>query len=114
MARYIEVEVNGEKLKLQYNRDAIVKMEEMGFNIQEVSSKIYTSYEQMVVGALVKNHSDKKFREMVDIAEYLAEEYGLNSVLENLTELYKEALHVEGKKGKKLEIKGSKGTTPQA
>lgn len=108
MARYIEVEMNGETLKLEYNRDAIVKMEEMGFNIQEVASKVYTSYETMVIGALVKNHSDKKMREAVNIAESLAEEYGLNEVMEKLTELYQDALHIKGKSKKKLAIKGTK------
>lgn len=107
MARYIEVEMNGEKLKLEYNRDAIVKMEEMGFNIQEVTSKVYTTYETMVIGALVKNHSNKKMREAVNIAEYLADEYGLNEVMEKLSELYQDALHIKGKSKKKLAIKGT-------
>ena len=107
MARYIEVEMNGETLKLEYNRDAIVKMEEMGFDIQKVTSKVYTTYEKMVIGALVKNHSDKKMREAVNIAESLAEEYGLNEVMEKMTELYQDALHIKSKSKKKLEIKGA-------
>lgn len=107
MARYIEVEMNDETIKLEYNRDAIVKMEEMGFNIQEITSKPYSCYEKMLLGALVKNHSDKKMKEAVKIAEFMAEEYGLNEIMTSLSELYKEALHMEGKSGKKLVIKGT-------
>lgn len=107
MARYIEVEVNDEKLKLEYNRDAIVKMEEMGFNIQEIASKPYTCYEKMMLGALIKNHSDKKIKESVEIAERLAEEYGLEELMGKLSEIYKDALHMEGKSKKKLTIKGT-------
>lgn len=106
MAKKIEVELNGEVLTLEYNRAAIVKMEEMGFDIREISSKIYTSYELLVTGALFKNHSKKKLSECVDIAEALAEEYGLEEMVSSLSELYQDAIHIKGKSGKKLTIKG--------
>lgn len=113
MARYLEVVVNGETLKMEYNRNAIIKMEDIGFTIEKTREKPLTSFEQMVYGALIKNHPDKKWSDVVEIAGYLSEEYGLQTVENLLGELYVEAIHVEGKSGKKLELKGT-AVTAQA
>ena len=110
MARYLEVEVNGETLTMEYNRNAIIKMEDMGFTIEKTHEKLLTSFEQMVYGALIKNHPDKKWSDVVEIAGYLSKEYGLQQVETLLGELYADALHVEGESGKKLELKGTKAT----
>lgn len=106
MGRYIEFEKDGNVIKLEYNRKAVVKLEEMGFDIQSIASKPMTAVEFLVYGGLMKNHPTIKWDTAMETADYLIEEYGLTNLMENLAELYKEVFQMEGKTGKKLEIKG--------
>lgn len=106
MSGYIEVERNGETLRLEYNRDAIVAMEDMGFKLRDVQDKVQSSHEMMIIGALKKNHPEKKMKEASEIAQWMIEEYGIEEIDTVLCDLYMEAIHLKGKGGKKLTIKG--------
>lgn len=104
---YIEIEMKDEILKLEYNRDSIIKMEEMGYNAIDPSSKIMTSYEIIVYGGLLKHQPDTTWKKAVEIAKFIQEEYGLTEALNSLAPMVNNVFQMEGK-GKKLITKGSK------
>lgn len=106
MASYIEVEKDGKTYKLEYDRTSIVKMEEMGYNATNPSAKLYTSFELLVYGGLLKHHPEMKWKDTIDFAEFMKEEYGMTDVLANLNEMVSEVFTLEGKSGKKLVRKG--------
>lgn len=104
---YIEIEMKDGTLKLEYNREAIIKMEEMGYNAVNPTSKIMTNYEIIVFGGLLKHQPKTTWTEALEIANYLTKEYGLTEVLSQLAPMVNDVFHMEGK-GKKLVVKGTK------
>lgn len=106
MASYIEIEMNGETLKLEYDRSSIIEMEKMGYNAVNPSSTLYTSYEIMVYGALLKHQPSTTWKQAIEISEFMANEYGMGNVIQELNPMVNEVFHLEGKPGKKLVRKG--------
>lgn len=104
---YIDIEMGEKTLKLEYDRNAIIKMEEMGYNSIDPSSKLLTNYEIMVYGGLLKHQPDTKWKEAIEFSKFLAEEYGIGDVVKELSPMINEVFHVEGKSGKKLIRKGT-------
>lgn len=107
MASYIEFEMNDKVVKLEFDRDAIIRMEEMGYNAIDPSSKLMTNYEVMVYGGMLKHQPDTTWKQAIEAASFLAEEYGMLNVVKELNPMVNEVFHVEGKAGKKLIRKGA-------
>lgn len=99
---YIEFEMKDEVLKLEYDRESIIQMESMGYNAINPSQRLYTNFEILVYGALLKHQPHTKWKNAVEVCEFLKEEYGMTDVLKNLNEMVNEVFTLEGKSGKKL------------
>lgn len=99
---YIEVEMKDETLKLEYDRASIIEMEKMGYNAITPSERLYTNFEILVYGALLKHQPKTKWKDAVEICGFLKEEYGMMDVIQNLSEMVNEVFTLEGKSGKKL------------
>lgn len=106
---YIDVERTiGDKtetIKLEYDRASIIEMEKMGYNAVNPSEKLYTNYEILVYGGMLKHQPKTTWKDAIEFAEFLQEEYGLLEILSNLNEMVNEIFILEGK-GKKLIRKG--------
>lgn len=106
---YIDVERTiGDKtetIKLEYDRASIIEMEKMGYNAVNPSEKLYTNYEILVYGGMLKHQPKTTWKDAIEFAEFLQEEYGLLEILSNLNEMVNEVFILEGK-GKKLIRKG--------
>lgn len=106
---YIDVERTiGDKTKtirLEYDRASIIEMEKMGYNAVNPSEKLYTNYEILVYGGMLKHQPKTTWKDAIEFAEFLQEEYGLLEILSNLNEMVNEVFILEGK-GKKLIRKG--------
>lgn len=105
---YIEIEKDDKIIKLEYDRDTIIKMEEMGYNAIDPSSKILTNYEIMIYGGMLKHQSNTKWKDAVEFAKYVSEEYGMMEVIQEMSKLVNEVFQLEGKGNKKLIVKGTK------
>ena len=106
MASYIEIEMNDETLKFEYDRSAIIEMEKMGYNAINPTATVYTSYEIMVYGGLLKHQPSMTWKKAIEISEFMANEYGMLNVIQELTPMVNEVFHLDGKPGKKLVRKG--------
>lgn len=106
MASYIEFEMDEKTIKLEFNRDSIIKMEEMGYNAIDPTSKVMTNYEIMVYGGLLKHQPNTKWKDALVIADFLSKEYGMTEVVKHLSVMTNEVFHLEGKPGKILVRKG--------
>lgn len=105
---YIEIEMKEETLKLEYDRDAIIKMEEMGYNAIDPTSKgVLTAIEIMVHGGLLKHQPHVNWKKVVEVTEFMKTEYGLGEVVNVLVPMVNDVFQMEGK-GKKLVVKGTK------
>lgn len=104
---YIDVDYKEKTLKIEYDRTSVLKMEELGYNAVNPTSKIYTNYEILVYGGLLKHQPKTTWKEGIEIADFMKEEYGMSDVIENLNEMVNEVFTLEGKKGKKLVRKGA-------
>lgn len=106
---YIDVERTiGDKTKtirLEYDRVSIIEMEKMGYNAVNPSEKLYTNYEILVYGGMLKHQPKTTWKDAIEFAEFLQEEYGLLEILSNLNEMVNGVFILEGK-GKKLIRKG--------
>lgn len=107
---YIDVERTiGDKIKtirLEYDRASIVEMEKMGYNAVNPSEKLYTNFEILIYGGMLKHQPKTTWKDAIDFAEFMKEEYGMMEVIENLNEMVNEVFTLEGKTGKKLIRKG--------
>lgn len=94
-----------ETIKLEYDRASIIEMEKMGYNAVNPSEKLYTNYEILVYGGMLKHQPKTTWKDAIEFAEFLQEEYGLLEILSNLNEMVNDVFILEGK-GKKLIRKG--------
>ncbi len=99
---FCKIEVGEKEYKLEYNRQAIVLMEEMGYNAFVESKTPLKDINIMVYGALYRHHK-LDFDRTGAICDEMLEEYGLLELLKVLQTLVAEAYSVtpKGKKGKK-------------
>lgn len=56
MAKTINFEYEGVKYTLEYTRKSVKKMEESGFNINEVENKPMTMYPMLFAGSFLAHH----------------------------------------------------------
>ena len=78
---YIDVERTiGDKTKtirLEYDRASIVEMEKMGYNAVNPSEKLYTNFEILIYGGMLKHQPKTTWKDAIDFAEFMKEEYGM-------------------------------------
>lgn len=55
---------------------------------------------------MLKHQPKTTWKDAIDFAEFMKEEYGMMEVIENLNEMVNEVFILEGKTGKKLIRKG--------
>ncbi len=99
---FCKVEVGEKEYKLEYNRDSIVMMEEMGYNAFVESKTPLKDINIMTYGALYRHHKFDEDRAGV-ICDEMIEEYGFLEVYKILQTLVAETYNVlpKSKKGKK-------------
>lgn len=103
---YIEVEMNDKKLVLEYDRKSIIEMEKMGYNAINPSEKLYTNFEILIYGALLKHQPKMKWDKAMEVIEFMKQEYGMMETVQKLSEMVNDVFTLEGT-GKKLEVKKS-------
>lgn len=107
---YIDIERKigdeAKTIKLEYDRASIIEMEKMGYNAVNPSDKIYTNYEILVYGAMLKHQPKTTWKDGIEFANFMKAEYGMMDTIENLNEMVNEVFTLEGKSGKKLIRKG--------
>lgn len=83
------IEVNEKEYTLCLTREAIKKIETMGFNIQNFLQKPITYQDILWYGGFVANHSDVNFNLSIKLMETYKKEGGdISEVLEFLAEEY--------------------------
>lgn len=85
----INLEYNGKKFMLEYNRQSVKTMEAQGFNLEEVSSKPMTMIPMLFAGAFIKNHKGTKRATIDEIFDDAGDKTGL---MQALMEMYGETL----------------------
>ena len=102
----IRVEVEDKEYVIEYNRDSIIKMEEMGYDALNPASKFLTNFEIMVFGGLLKHQPDTSWKKAIEISEYLRSEYEIDKLIEALNGAINEVFFPKatGKKKKKLKV----------
>ena len=81
MNKKIEFNYDGVDYTLEYNRDAVVYMENRGLNIQEVKAKPLTMIEKLWQGAFYKNHKKEKIDKIQEIYDSINNRTDLNAAL---------------------------------
>lgn len=107
----IKVEALGEEIVIEYDRASIVKMEEMGYNALDPTSKMYTNYEIMIYGGLLKHRPKTTWKEATEIASELNENYGMKEILEAISPMIQDVFFpggIEKTKKKKIVFENSK------
>lgn len=107
----IKVEALGEEITIEYDRTSIVKMEEMGYNALDPTSKMYTNYEIMVYGGVLKHRPKTTWKEATEIAEELNREYGLTAIMEAIVPMIQDVFFpggIEKKRTKKIVFETAK------
>lgn len=102
----IEIEKGENIYTLEYDRKAIIAMEDMGFNIFKPEEKFYTNFEIMIRGGLLKHHPHLSNAEQLEIIETCKNDYGMRPMYEELGDMISEVFTIEGKK--KIVRKGKK------
>ena len=85
----IVLNVNDKKYKLEYNRASIVKMEEKGFDVQDIESKPISTIVMLERGAFYMHNPSLEDDEIDAICENVG---GDEKFIAKLTELYMDAL----------------------
>ena len=67
MSKQIKISYNNKEYTLEYSRDSSVKMEALGFSVNELSEKIATNYPLLFRGAFFKNHALIKQSEVDEV-----------------------------------------------
>ena len=88
MNKKIEFNYDDVDYTLEYNRDAVVYVEERGFNISEIKTKPVTMLNILWQGAFYKNHRKEKLDKIQEIYDSIGNKSDLNAAL---TEMYYEA-----------------------
>ena len=89
----IKDSANNKEYRLEYNRNALVRMEEWGFNPKDCEKKPLSSMNHLIYGAFIMHHADlsrdkideivSRLGDMVELYKALTELYGnaLNSII---------------------------------
>lgn len=91
----VNIEISETLYTLEFNRRALVKMEEKGFAIKDVEVKIFTSIEFLFWGALLKHHNGITLQRSNQLLDEVLKEYDVVEVLQTLQELLNEVLNIQ-------------------
>lgn len=80
---------NDKSYKLEYNRSSIVRMEESGFNVQDIEKKPLSTIVLLIRGAFYMHNSSLSDEEIDAITDQIGDTEGLIKVL---TEMYMSVL----------------------
>ncbi len=83
-SKQITITYNDNEYTLEYNREALVQMENWGFNINEYSIKPAKSLILAFRGAFYMHHSNLRLKDIEDIFNDLKDKEGLSSVLADM------------------------------
>jgi len=93
----IKDNIKNKEYKLEYNRYALIQMEEKGFDIKEYEKKPLKSLTILIRGAFIKNHPEMKDNEIDDLISQIGD---TEKLVEALAELYADAMNsIVAKKG---------------
>lgn len=81
MNKKIEINYNGEKYTLEYDRDVVIKIERAGLNVNEIASKPVSSMQMLFEGAFLKNHKRIKREDVLAIYDTIKNREQLNNAL---------------------------------
>lgn len=101
----ITLEIDDVEYTLEYNRDAVKRMERMGFNLNDVDSKILTSIDFMVEGAFYKNHPTLKKERLAELRDYIIDNYDVYDLMSALTEMLSNVLPKTNTENDKVNFK---------
>lgn len=85
MAKTINFDYEGNHYELEFSRDSIVKMENSGFNIDELSTKPMTRIPQLFHGAFIVHHKHISRALSDEIYDHIKRKQEL---VEKLVEMY--------------------------
>lgn len=88
----IILETGGVEYHLAYTRDAIKKMEALGFSMKNFDDKIVTSIDTVFRGAFYKNHRSLSDARVSEILDSIYAEYDTSEIIPILIEMITEAM----------------------
>ena len=101
MAKYIDVELTEQTYRLEYTRDALVRMEREGFSFTAVGEKPVMSLRLLVWGALLKHDPRLTVQKADTILDEMLEIYALEDLFSALLELVESVMPKLDNGGKK-------------
>lgn len=103
---YFEIEKDGKNLRFEYNRKALVRMENEGYNALKATEKMFTNLPVMVWGALLMHQPETTKAEAMNVLDYVEEQGGLADLTEALGDILTDAFTPNG--NLKIKIQGKK------
>jgi len=79
----IEFEIENKKYTLEYSRDSIRKLEDRGYNFQELESKPITMMSVLFFGALLKHQPETNLEQSDELYKQVADD-ALMAELDNM------------------------------
>lgn len=83
----ITLNINEKEYIIEFNRQSLVMMEAEGFSLSKIEDKLITSMELMVYGGLTLHQPNIKWKEAIEVMDYLLAEYEMKDILETLSEM---------------------------
>ena len=97
----IKLEVLGKELVIEFDRESMIKMEEMGYNAIDPTSKLLTNFEIMIYGGLLKNQPKTTWKEAIEICEGIRTDYDTAEIMPVLSDMINDVFFPGGTKKKK-------------
>lgn len=88
----VTLEIENVEYTLEYNRAAVKRMESKGFSAAEVDTKILTSLDLMIEGAFYKNHPTLNQGRLVELRDYILDNYDAYELMAVLSEMLADVL----------------------
>ena len=98
----VQIEMEDKVYTLEYDRASVMEMEGMGYNAANPTDKLFTNFNLLIRGALLKHHRDLSKHTVDDIISYMEKEYGMIEIITVLSEMVNELFILEGKKKLKV------------
>jgi len=86
----IEFEIENRKWVLEYSRDSIRRVEDMGYNFHELENKPVTMMSVLFLGALLKNHHDMSLEQSDELFKHVASD----ALLKELDSMFAECINI--------------------
>ena len=87
--KQIIIDYEGKEYALEYNRESVLKLETLGFDITKVSEKPLNTISLLFYGAFLKNHPHTK-KELTD--KILGTLKNINKLIDKLIQMYNEPI----------------------